>query len=253
MPTLRIDGKLVRVAAGATVLAAARTAAIDIPTLCHHPAVEPYGGCRLCVVDVTLPQWNGWCKLVVACMYPVEEGLIVDTHSARVQETRAVVLDLLLARSPETPLVIELARAHGIEKTSFPPNSEPTDCVLCGLCTRICDQMGVSAISAVNRGSGREIAPPFHAAPPDCIGCLACATLCPTQCIAHETHDNKRTIWNRTFAMLTCRECGRATLTCDEAQFVAKRRGIPPRYFELCDECKRDELARTVARITERN
>jgi formate hydrogenlyase subunit 6/NADH:ubiquinone oxidoreductase subunit I len=98
-------------------------------------------------------------------------------------ETRRVVLDLLLARCPEAPLIQRLASEHGIEQTSYVPNPEPTDCIMCGLCTRVCDHIGVSAISSVNRGTGSEIAPPFHEPPPDCIGCLACAAICPTRAL----------------------------------------------------------------------
>lgn len=151
MYTIVIDGKVVKAAAGTTVLAAARSAGINIPTLCHHDAVEPFGGCRLCVVDVTLPNWNDWYKMVISCMYPVTDGLIVATNTKRVQATRTTILDLLLARSPNTPLIIELARQHGIEKSSFTLNPNPSDCILCGLCTRVCDKIGPAAISAVGR------------------------------------------------------------------------------------------------------
>ena len=238
-----------KVGDGATVPTAARQANVYIPTLCHHQAVEPSGGCRLCVVDVTRPSWDGWYKLVVACMYPADEGLVVDTRTPRVRETRAVVLDLLLARSPETPLVIALAHAHGIEQTSYRAAGAPTDCVLCGLCTRICDQLGIAAISAVNRGADREVMPPFAAPPPDCIGCLACAEICPTHHIAYETSDSRRTIWNKTFAMLRCKKCGRAQVTQEEAMFISKRRDVPLRYFELCDACKREQLADIAGRL----
>lgn len=244
---LTIDGRAVRAREGAKVLDAARKAGVDIPTLCQHEALEPWGGCRLCLVDVTRESWDGWCKMVVSCMYPVEDGLIVWTATERVMATRKVVLDLLLARCPETPLIQRLARAVGIERTSFQVNPEPTDCILCALCTRVCDHIGVSAISTVNRGAGKEVAPPFHEAPPDCIGCLACAEICPTACIPYETSDLKRVIWERSFEMVRCPHCGRAHITREQAAFYAGRGGVPESYFSSCDACKRQQLTATFA------
>ncbi len=249
MPTLTIDGKTVHAPHGTFLLAACRAAGIEIPTLCEHPAVEPYGGCRLCVVDVTRPEWNGWNKMVVACLFPVEDGIIVDTRSERVLETRRVVLDLLLARCPETPLIQALAGSYGVTKTSFVLNPEPTDCILCGLCTRICDRMGISAISSVDRGAGREIAPPFKEPPPDCVGCLACAEICPTNHIRYEASDGRRRIWGKDFEMLRCPRCGRAHITVAQADFFAGKNGVPRSYFETCDACKRKELAATATKL----
>ena len=249
MPTLTIDGRPVRAREGAYLLEAARQAGVRIPTLCHHEAVEPWGGCRLCVVDVTRPEWGGSCRMVTACLYPVEEGLIVHTATDRVVETRKVVLDLLLARCPDTPLVRQVAAEHGITETSYARDPEPTDCILCGLCTRVCDAIGVSAISSVSRGCGREVAPPFHEPPPDCIGCLACAEVCPTKCIPYETSDRRRVIWDREFEMLRCPECGRAHVTKAAAAFFDGRNGVPRGYFETCDECKRRQVAATAASL----
>jgi len=251
MPTLTIDGKTVRAPEGATILQAARSAGIHIPTLCHHEGLEPWGGCRLCVVDVTKPSWGGWCKMVVSCMYEAEEGILVMTDTARVRETRKVVLDLLLARCPETPLIRELAREYGVGQTSYVPNPEPTDCILCGLCTRVCDHIGVSAISSVNRGAGREIAPPFHEAPPDCIGCLACAEVCPTNCIPYETSDSRRSIWKKEFEMVRCPSCGRAHITVDQARHFAGRNGVPEEYFHTCDACKRRRHAKVFTNLSQ--
>jgi len=249
MPTLTIDGKTVQADHGTYLLAACRKAGIDVPTLCHHPAVEPFGGCRLCVVDVTRPEWNGWAKMVVACMLPVENGIVVDTRSARVIETRKVVLDLLLARCPETPLIRDLAAEHGILATSYVKAAKPTDCILCGLCTRVCDAMGMSAISSVNRGAGREISPPFGDPPPACTGCLACAEICPTGFIKASVGIRKRRIWEKDFEMLRCSRCGRSHITVAQADHLAGHRGLPRSYFETCDVCKRADLAATATRL----
>ncbi|MFI5167126.1 MAG: 2Fe-2S iron-sulfur cluster-binding protein [Thermoanaerobaculales bacterium] len=243
--TLTIDDRAAKAREGATVLDAARATGVHIPTLCHHEALEPWGGCRLCMVEVTKKGWTGEGKLVVSCMYPVEEGLIVSTSTERVVATRKVVLDLLLARCPETPLVQQLANEYAIERTSYQTNPEPTDCILCALCTRVCDHIGVSAISTVNRGAGKEVAPPFEEPPPDCIGCLACAEICPTGFIPYLTSDAARTIWNKTFEMVRCPSCGRAHITKDQGAFYAGRGGVPDSYFVTCDACKRVQMVKT--------
>ncbi len=249
MPRLTIDGKVVEVREGAYVLEAARKAGVEIPTLCDHKALEPWGGCRLCMVDVTFEHWDGWYKNVAACLYPVAEGLIVETRTERVIETRKVVLDLLLARSPDTPLIQKLAAEYGVTQTSYQRNPEPTDCILCGLCTRVCDHLGISAISMVDRGIGREVAPPFKEPPPDCIGCLACAEVCPTDYIKFTTNDYQRKIWGKSFEMLRCKVCGKAHITVAQADFFADKNGVPRSYFETCDACKRKEHADLFERL----
>lgn len=241
MPTVTIDGRRVTAREGAYVLEAARLAGVRIPTLCHHEAVDPFGGCRLCVVDIWKPGWDAdWFKLVVACLYPVEDGLVVHTATPRVMETRRVVLNLLLARCPETPLIRDLAREYGIEETTYRPRENPDDCILCGLCYRICDKVGPAAIAAQNRGVLREVAPPFYQEPPDCIGCLACAEICPTGHIQVREDGVTRTIWGKTFEMLRCPSCGRAHLTRAQAEWMAAR-GVP--VEPLCDSCKQRRTA----------
>jgi NADH dehydrogenase/NADH:ubiquinone oxidoreductase subunit G len=249
MPTLRVDGVKVQVPDGATVLAAARAAGAPVPTLCHHEGLEAWGGCRLCLVEIVKEGWTGPPRVVTSCNYPAEEGLIVRTTGERVVATRRVVVDLLLARCPDTPLVQRLAREHGIEATSYGVNAEPTDCVLCGLCTRACDRLGVSAIASVSRGVGRTIAPPFDQPPPDCIGCLACAGICPTGHIEWEETGERRTIWGRAFELQRCEGCGRPHVTVEQAAW-ARRHGAADQDLRLCDACKREQLARTLRAIS---
>ena len=250
MTTLTVNGRRVTVPDDATILDATRAAGVDVPTLCHFDGLEPWGGCRLCVVDMSQEGWDeDWFKMVTACNHPVAEGMRVVTHSERVLATRQVVMDLLLARCPETPLIQKIAAEHGIEKTSYEPNPEPTDCILCGLCTRVCDHIGVSAIASVNRGWGREIAPPFHGEPPDCIGCLACAEICPTDYIEFTDGQVTRTIWNREFEMLRDPVTGQAVITKAQAEHFAERSGVPMSYFETSDRSKRLVMAKTFAAL----
>jgi NADH dehydrogenase/NADH:ubiquinone oxidoreductase subunit G len=249
MPTLTIDGRTVSAPEGATILAAATQAGIDIPTLCHHPALEPWGGCRLCLVDVTREQWKGWRKVVVSCLAAAEEGLVVDTRSERVLATRAVLADLLLARCPNTPLVKELAARHGVATTSYPSGDEPTDCIMCGLCVRVCAKLGASAISTQSRGASKYVGTPFDAEPEDCIGCLSCAHLCPTGHIRFTEDRQSRTIWKRSFPLCACRRCGRATITVAQRDLLLARGDLTPAYFEHCEACKRTLTADKLATV----
>ena len=97
---LQIDGREVEAREGMTVLDAAQLVGIEIPTLCHHEKLEPFGGCRLCIVEVEV---RGWPRLVAACVYPVEDGLVVRTRSEKIDRIRKMILELLLAHAPDSP------------------------------------------------------------------------------------------------------------------------------------------------------
>jgi heterodisulfide reductase subunit A len=154
MARLTIDGIEVDVAPGATVLEAAETAGVKIPTLCHHRSLAPYGACRVCLVEV---EAGGRSKIEASCIYPAQDGLVVGTDTERVRRTRGVMVELLLARSPEAHAVKQLAADLGIEDSRFPKRHE--DCILCGLCVRVCqERMGIGAVSFAKRGPDREIA-----------------------------------------------------------------------------------------------
>ena len=159
-----------------TILEAAKLAGIHIPTLCHHPSLEPYGSCRLCTVKI---ERNGKERFVTACNYPLEDGLVVDTCSADVTSIRKMILELLLARCPEEKRIQEMAKEYGIIRPRFLP--EDKDCILCGLCHRVCEELvGVSAINVQNRGTIRDVDTPYGELSEDCIGCGACTLVCPT-------------------------------------------------------------------------
>jgi len=249
MVKLTINGRMIQANEGEMLLAVLRREKIDVPALCHHEAVEPFGACRLCTVEITRKEWDGWSKQVTSCLYPVEEGLIVHTHSADVIELRKTIVDLFLARHPNTPEIIELANEYGIEQTSYETVPDGDDCILCGLCTRICDAMGFSAISTVGRGHGKEVAPPLHQAPPDCTGCLACANNCPTNFIKFEKKIDSLTIWHKEFELIKCSKCGSRTITRVFAEHLSQTRDIPIEYFETCDACHRLETASSLGRI----
>jgi heterodisulfide reductase subunit A len=181
MITLTIDGQLVQAEEGQTILEVCRKNSIDIPTLCYHPVLEPFGACRLCTVEIVQGARAG---LQTACTYPVVEGLEVSTSSPSVVEARRMILGLLLSRCPNVPVIQDLALEYGIKEPPFPTDHPEEDCILCGLCVRACHELvKAGAINFADRGVDRVIGPPFMEKTRDCIGCGACTIVCPTGAI----------------------------------------------------------------------
>src|SRR5512136_2975052 len=110
---LQIDGRNVEAVEGMTILEAAQSAGIIIPTLCHHEKLESYGACRICTVEV---EARGRTNLVAACLYPVEKNLVVRTRSEKVDKTRKMILELLLAHAPGAPALQDLAQEYGAKE-----------------------------------------------------------------------------------------------------------------------------------------
>jgi glycine cleavage system H lipoate-binding protein/NAD-dependent dihydropyrimidine dehydrogenase PreA subunit len=188
MVRLTIDDKSVQIEDGKTILDAAKKLGVKIPTLCYHSEVTSYGACRLCQVEVTKGKRT---RLVVSCLYPVEEGLSVKTQTERIIQNRKLIIELLLARSPEVKAIQDLAKEYGIKTPRFRLKKER--CILCGLCVRVCSEiLGANAIGFAGRGTSKHIAVPFKETPEDCLGCGACTYVCPTGAIQMETEARKR-------------------------------------------------------------
>jgi bidirectional [NiFe] hydrogenase diaphorase subunit len=173
---LNIDGTKVEAKEGMTILDAARSAGIAIPTLCHHEKLESYGACRICTVEVEV---RGRTNLVAACLYPVEKNLVVRTRSEKVDKIRKMILELLLAHAPGARELQELAQAYGARESRF--EKESSFCILCGLCVRYCAEVKKkNAIAFVDRGTRREIRFIPEIASQECWECKECFPLCPT-------------------------------------------------------------------------
>lgn len=198
MIDLKINGVPVSVPEGTTILDAARFADIPVPTLCHHPKLTPYGGCRLCIVEV-----KGIGRPVTSCTTPVSGGMEVTTTSPLIEKLRKTMLELILSDHPNDCMVCEkagdcslqeLAYFYGIRENRFEgkrrtytrKDDNPfiernmEKCILCGKCVRICDEVqGVGAIDIAYRGFAAKVCPPFEK-DLSCEFCGQCVAVCPT-------------------------------------------------------------------------
>ena len=166
-----------------TILEAAKEAGIEIPTLCYHEKLKPYGACRICSVEV---ERKGRVRIVVSCGYPVEQGLVVRTRSPRIDRIRKVIIELValttMVDGEVAGEIKKLAKEYGANIHRFESRfrARPTRCILCGQCVRYCDEVvGEHAIGFVGRGIERRAAF-FPEKAKACLTCQACFNLCPT-------------------------------------------------------------------------
>ncbi len=175
MIRLKINGLDATVEKGTTLLEAARFLGFPIPTLCHADGLSPYGACRICTVEI---MENSKSRLVTSCTYPATDGLRVRTASARVISARKIIIELLLASCPQSRAIQDLASEYGVGRQRF--RQEHEDCIMCGLCVRICEeQMMAKAIGFRGRGERRSIGTPFDVKSQVCRTCGACMYICP--------------------------------------------------------------------------
>ena len=177
--SLQIDGKQVVATEGTTILEAARSLGIEIPTVCDHAQLSPYGACRICTVEA---DSNGRTNLVASCQYPVEKDMVVRTKTEKVDKIRKVLLEQMLSHAPDSEQLVALAQIYDADRDRF--EKESSFCILCGLCVRYCAEVKQKhAISFFDRGAKREIAFLPEIAMQECWDCKECFPLRPTSAL----------------------------------------------------------------------
>ena len=238
-----INGKTCACEKGEYLLQIARRNGIEIPTLCHHDGFPGQGSCRLCIVEVSE---RGRKKIVVSCVYPVEQECEVFTDSEKVVRQRRMILSLLKKRAPESPEIQALCDKYGAKDIKRFVSIDGSRCVMCGLCVKACAELSVGAISTVNRGVTKEIATPYHEESAVCVGCGSCAYVCPTGAIEISQTENTRTIWGKTFELVHCAACGRVIGTAQELFMAAKKAGAE-QMDTICPDCRKKRMANVLS------
>ena len=236
MIPLVIDGQPVEGKEEENLLEVALDAGVEIPHLCYNESVKPYGACRLCLVEVVR---RGKSKMTTACTYPVQEGIEVLTRTEKVLRARRMIIELILAMCPGDPLIQNMAKEMGVQEGRF--KKEEKDCILCGLCARICDEVvGAHAIQFASRGDRREMIPPFAGEAMNCIACGACVVACPVDVIRMEEKGDERTIvrWNRTLKMKKCKVCGNYFAPWFQLEKFKEQAKLSKDFFDVCYTCR---------------
>ncbi len=250
MVEFTIDGKTVQAEPGESLLKVMLAQGLEIPYLCYHPAVEPYGACRLCQVEVTQESHGRKkTKLTTSCNFPVMPGIEVVTESERITETRKGVISLLLARAPEAKAILDLAAKYGVEDPGY-REEEHDGCIVCGLCVQMCrDVIGAEALGFTGRGDNKDVGVPFADASRECIGCASCASVCPTQCIEVKDEGLVRTLprWNATHQLVRCRLCGQPVATVKHLRYLQDKLNLDEGLQSVCPSCRRQFYAERVA------
>lgn len=226
---LTINGQPVKARAGMTILEAAESAGIEIPTFCHDPQLVGVGACRICVVEV-----EGGRGLPAACVAPAGDGMVINTESEKVVQARKANLSLLLANHPLDCLTCEKSGEcklqdycyrYGVAETDYPgevkeipfEDSNPfyerdmNKCILCGKCSRVCFEVnGAGAIDYAYRGFKSIIVPAFEEPVENspCVFCGMCVDLCPTGALNPKLSKGLGRAWEIDKVKTTCPYCG---------------------------------------------
>ncbi len=256
-----INGKAYRAREGELLIDVARRNGIFIPSLCYEESLEPYGACRMCIVEIRNKGVKK--RTATSCTLHVFDGLSVETDSEEVSRHRKVLLELYLAQAPNSSKLKELALRYGVSKTRFKQNTRYNDplsnsCVLCGLCVRVCSEvMGAGVIGFIGRGEKTRINTPFFEKSDLCLGCKACAEMCPTGAIKFRDEGNIRIAnsWSNTYVELKkCKMCGKyfAPSKLDEKiDSIYYYRDKNNELRDLCPDCRRKVITKRINLITE--
>jgi iron-only hydrogenase group A len=208
MVQLTINNIRVNAEEGMTILDAAKSVGISVPTLCHLKDLVPTGACRICSVEV-----EGQRGLVPSCAFPIYEGMVVDTNSSRVRRARKTIVELLVENHPQDCLIcvrnkncelqdlsekyglrehryVGETKDHAIDISSASMERDPAKCILCGRCVRVCHEIQkVGAIDFTNRGFKSIVTTPYNKGlnVSDCILCGQCILVCPTAALREKS------------------------------------------------------------------
>ncbi len=236
MIQLTIDGKKVEAEKGQMILPVALDAGVEIPHLCYNESVAPYGACRLCLVEV---QKNGRTRMTTACTYPIMGEIDVLTRTEKVLRARKLIIELIWAMCPGDEEIAAMAQEMGVENVRF--EKDKKDCILCGLCGRVCEEVvGANAIQFANKGSRREMIPPFEGEAKSCIACGACVVVCPVDVIGMKEEGDERTIirWKRTLKMKKCKTCGNYFAPWFQLEKFREKADLAKDFFDTCYSCR---------------
>lgn len=226
MPRLTINEKEITVPENTSILQAARMHGIAIPTLCNHPKLSAFGGCRLCVVEI-----KGIPRLVTSCTSPAMDGMDVVTSTPEIEAHRKFVLELIVSDHPTTCMTCEatgacalqeLAYAYGVGGTEYAGERrvyaerdgnpfierDLEKCILCGRCVKVCDEIqGVEAIEFGYRGFKSKIVTSYED-DLDCEFCGQCVSVCPTGALTGKQWARKGRYESTKQVDTVCAYCG---------------------------------------------
>jgi NADH dehydrogenase/NADH:ubiquinone oxidoreductase subunit G len=198
-----------------------------------------------------------WKQLITACNYPVRRDIVVYVSSEAARKAREGVMELLLARAPESEELKELAERMGVKRTRYPSVTESQrNCILCGLCVRVCEDMiGKSAIGFAGRGVDRTVAAPFRQPSEDCIACGACAVICPVGTIKVRLHEDEREVEISPFKsrvkLVACEQCGAPVVSelvvAQASDRIALDSDELRERMRLCPKCRKSKTTAALA------
>ncbi len=226
---IEINGKTIITKKGKTIFEVAFENGIDIPHLCYHKELLPYGACRLCIVEIV-----GEKRPVVSCCYPVYDGMIIFTETEKIKQYRKLTLELILSDHPFDCMICEklgecllekYAYEYGIKKITYQGEKAKRDqkdgtpfiirdyekCILCGRCVRVCDEIvGKCAIDYAYRGFLTNINSGF--ADPlkktECVFCGNCIEVCPVGSLREISAERRGRSWEYRKVNTICPYCG---------------------------------------------
>ncbi|MBI3592274.1 MAG: (2Fe-2S)-binding protein, partial [Nitrospirae bacterium] len=228
MVNLTIDGKKVKAPEGLNLIDAAALGGIHIPNLCYLKGLKGIGACRLCLVEV-----EGMKASMIACTTKVKEGMVVNTKTEKVQETRKFVIDLILSMHPLDCMTCtkagvcnlqQYAYDFEIKESSFTRKKfgypideanpfikrDPDYCVLCGRCVRVCKNQGTNVLEFMGRGVGSKVTTaddePLQES--NCTFCGSCVDACPVNALLEAERWRKGREWEYDKINSVCLLCG---------------------------------------------